>query len=147
MSAEKVSEPIADVDCILAIGKNNNVVAWRENMQIEITKLYRVTPTIVISGFASHKITKLSINGISTIRLSVSCQPYLLVYFQFVCFLHFGQHWSRLESIKASHHTFKTALSWLLRDVRLFFLKELMRICKARLKWRQRLYTLLFCIR
>jgi hypothetical protein len=39
MSAEKVSEPIADVDCILNIGKNNNEVAWRENMQTKISKL------------------------------------------------------------------------------------------------------------
>lgn len=65
MSAEKVSEPIADVDCLLKIRKNNNVVAWRENMQTEITKLYGMTPIIVISGFASAKITKLCINGIS----------------------------------------------------------------------------------
>jgi hypothetical protein len=40
MSAEKVSEPIANVDCILRIGKNNKVVAWRENIQTEVTKLW-----------------------------------------------------------------------------------------------------------
>jgi hypothetical protein len=40
MSAEKVSEPIADVDCILKIGKNNNVVAWRENMQTDHQALW-----------------------------------------------------------------------------------------------------------
>ena len=42
-----VSDSIVDAHCVLRIGNNNTVVAWRECMQTEITKLYGMTGTFL----------------------------------------------------------------------------------------------------
>lgn len=47
----KKSEPTPETaECILKLGKNNNVVAWREAMQTEITKLYGMTGTFLTTN-------------------------------------------------------------------------------------------------
>jgi hypothetical protein len=41
MPQKKSNEPAQDVTgCVLRIGKNNNVVQWKEEMQTTVTALY-----------------------------------------------------------------------------------------------------------
>jgi hypothetical protein len=44
MPQKKASDPAKDAtECILRIGKNNNVVQWKEEIQNELTELYGLT--------------------------------------------------------------------------------------------------------
>ena len=44
MPQKKASDPSKDAtECILRIGKNNNVVQWKEEIQNELTELYGLT--------------------------------------------------------------------------------------------------------
>ena len=44
MPPKKSNEPLKDAaECILRIGKNNNVVQWKEEMQTTVTALYGLT--------------------------------------------------------------------------------------------------------
>jgi hypothetical protein len=44
MPQKKADEPSKDAaECILKIGKNNNVVQWKEEIQNELTELYGLT--------------------------------------------------------------------------------------------------------
>ena len=46
MSSKKFPEMPKDAaECILRTGKSNNVVAWREHMQTQVTMLYGMTGT------------------------------------------------------------------------------------------------------
>ena len=44
MPPKKSNEPVKEAaECILRIGKNNNVVQWKEEMQTTVTALYGLT--------------------------------------------------------------------------------------------------------